>query len=302
MTPFPDPADAAALATVRHAYAKQMLALAGVTDDPALEAAFASVPRERFLGPPPWRMVRPRVGYVLLDEPDPVLAYADVLFALAHERGVNNGSPSLHAAWLHAAGIVRGARVAHVGAGTGYYTAIIAALIGDTGRVTAVEFDPDLAARAKENVSHLPQVEVIAGDGAGWPRDATDLTYVNFAVERPAPAWLDHLVPGGRLIFPLGVASPSDARDGRHATHGAGLLIERRGGDSFAARWLGPAFFVGAEGSAADAAEDMTARLRAAFERGGVEFVRSLRRGSPAAPGRCWFTGPDWSLCYDEPA
>jgi hypothetical protein len=53
----------AALAIARRAYARQMLAVAGA-EDAALEEAFATVPRS-----------------------DPVLAYQDVLFALAPERG-----------------------------------------------------------------------------------------------------------------------------------------------------------------------------------------------------------------------
>jgi protein-L-isoaspartate(D-aspartate) O-methyltransferase len=47
--------DEAALAIVRRAYARQMLAVAGV-EDAALEAAFATVRRERFIGPPPWQI------------------------------------------------------------------------------------------------------------------------------------------------------------------------------------------------------------------------------------------------------
>lgn len=93
----------------------QMLAIAGVSDDPRLEAAFAAVPRERYLGPPPWRISR-WAGYLPLPAADSALAYQDVLFALSPERGVNNGSPSLHAGWLHQARIEPGERVAHLGA------------------------------------------------------------------------------------------------------------------------------------------------------------------------------------------
>lgn len=101
------------LATIRRAYARQMLAVAGIAGDPALEDAFAAVPRERFLGPPPWRVVAAHGGgYRDLPSSDPVLAYQDINFALVAERGVNNGSPSLHARWLHHAGLKKGSRVA----------------------------------------------------------------------------------------------------------------------------------------------------------------------------------------------
>ena len=46
------------LAIVRRAYARQMLAILGV-DNPPIEAAYAAVPREAFLGPPPWTASSP---------------------------------------------------------------------------------------------------------------------------------------------------------------------------------------------------------------------------------------------------
>jgi protein-L-isoaspartate O-methyltransferase len=78
-----------------------------------------------------------------------VLAYQDVLFALQSEKGVNNGSPSLHARLLAELDVqIGGDRIVHVGAGTGYYSAILAELVGTSGHVHAVEMDPDLAANA----------------------------------------------------------------------------------------------------------------------------------------------------------
>jgi protein-L-isoaspartate(D-aspartate) O-methyltransferase len=62
-------------------------------------------------------------------------------------------------------------------------------------------------------------------------------------------------------------------------------------------RSLGPAFFVWGEGQPASDRE----ALEAAFERGGIEFVRSLRWQQPADPARSWFIGEGWSLGYEEP-
>ncbi|MFC4174328.1 protein-L-isoaspartate O-methyltransferase [Microvirga sp. GCM10011540] len=292
--------DDKALSIVRRAYARQMLAVAGIEYDFRLEEAFASVPREHFLGAPPWLMSG-FGGYKPLPSGDPVLVYQDVNFALSPSRGVNNGSPSLHARWLHQAGLKPGERVAHIGAGTGYYTALIADLVGSLGQVLAVEFDPALADMARRNLEPLANVTVVQGDGAEWPREEVDCVYVNFLVQRPADAWIERLALGGRLIFPLGVPRPQRSPvGGMHTLHGAGLRIERRAG-GFAARWLGAAYFVCAEGALAGSPEE-SAALKAAFERGGVEFVRSLAWKEPGDPGRCWFSGPDWSLSYDEAA
>ena len=285
------------ISIVRRAYAKQMLALAGIAEDPHLEDAFASVPRERYLGGPPWR-VSSFNGYRDFPSDDPVAIYQDINIALAPERGINNGSPSLHARWLHHAGLKRGDDVAHIGAGTGYYTALVAHLVGPKGRVTAVEFDPALAELARRNLFHLANVTVVEGDGGKWPNEMVDTVYVNFSVTRPADAWIDHLKPHGRLIFPLGVPRPRRSpAGGVHALHGAGLKIERRDHE-FAAKWMGPAYFVCAEGSLE--ARDSTEALATAFQRGGIEFVRSLRWKQPCAFDRCWFVGSDWGLSYDE--
>jgi protein-L-isoaspartate(D-aspartate) O-methyltransferase len=49
--------DAEGLAIVRRAYARQMLGISDVRND-RLEGVFATVRREDFLGPEPWRIVR----------------------------------------------------------------------------------------------------------------------------------------------------------------------------------------------------------------------------------------------------
>ena len=131
--------------------------------DPRIRDAFACVPREDFLGPPPWSV---RGMFHPLTARDPGELYHDVLVALIEDKGINNGSPSLHALMLHRLGARPADRVLHVGAGGGYYTAILAELVGPTGRVTAVEFDPGLAAAAKNNLSRWPWVTVLQGDGA----------------------------------------------------------------------------------------------------------------------------------------
>jgi protein-L-isoaspartate(D-aspartate) O-methyltransferase len=153
----------------RALYARQMAALLGQRSD-GLQAAFAAVPREAFLDDKPWRIVSPGGATVTLPENDPTLIYQDVLLALQPERGVNNGSPSLHIRLLHALDVRPGQRVLHLGAGTGYYTAILAELVGPQGSVTAVEVDPELAAAAERNLKPWKQVKVVRGDGFQWPR------------------------------------------------------------------------------------------------------------------------------------
>ena len=58
--------------------------------------------------------------------------------------------------------------VVHAGCGTGYYTAIVAHMVGSNGRVTAIEFDAELAASARVNLRHFPNLEVVSGDATTY--------------------------------------------------------------------------------------------------------------------------------------
>ena len=66
----------------------------------------------------------------------------------------------------------------------GYYTAILAELVGATGRVTALEFDGELAARATANFAQTPHVRVVRGDGTRIVFEPVDVIYVNAVATR----------------------------------------------------------------------------------------------------------------------
>lgn len=84
-----------------------------------------------------------------------------------------------------------GDHAVHIGSGSGYYTAILAHLVGPSGRVTALEFELDLAARAADNLSRYANVTVIDGDGSNLAFEPTDIIYVNAGATRPADNWLE---------------------------------------------------------------------------------------------------------------
>jgi protein-L-isoaspartate(D-aspartate) O-methyltransferase len=287
------------LAIVRHAYAKQIMAAAAIVD-PRIQAAYAEVRREDFLGPGPWQMLRFPGGYCVTPDADPVLLYVDQLFGLVPERKVNNGQPSLHAALLAAAAIQDGDHVVHVGAGTGYYTAIMASLAGTTGQVTAVEFDPGLAARARENLATRANVRVLEGNGATLSFDTADVIYVNAGVTHPAATWLDGLSPDGRLIIPLTTdynfrAVQPGFNAAKAMRSGVYFRLQRRDAD-FAARGLLPVGIIPAEGARDPEAE---AALDAALDKGDWNKVTRLIRGETVPDERCWLRGPGWCLAYE---
>jgi protein-L-isoaspartate(D-aspartate) O-methyltransferase len=268
------------IAKRRQAYAAEITRRAGVRD-PRIEAAFAAIPREDFVGSPPWR-VGSGGFFGLASCHDPARLYADVLIAIDPERGVNNGQPSLHAQSIAALELKEGETIVQVGAGAGYYTAILAHLIGATGKVIAYEVEPDIAERAAANLARYPQVEVRARSGvADLP--SADAIYVNAAASHPLRAWLDALKVGGRLVFPLQAAGSS----------GAMLLVTRpERGDKWPARLFSGVVFIACEG-----AQDsgMARKLDEAFRRGGSTRVRSLRLGGPPKPND-WLQGDGWAL------
>jgi protein-L-isoaspartate(D-aspartate) O-methyltransferase len=129
--------------------------------------------------------------------------YTNDLVGVLPERRINNGQPSLHAHLIHQASPAAGEHVVHIGTGTGYYTAILAHLVGPSGWVTGIEYESELAARAKANFATCPTVTIVEGDGGLVAFDMADVIYVNAGCTQPAENWLDRLADGGRLILPM---------------------------------------------------------------------------------------------------
>jgi protein-L-isoaspartate(D-aspartate) O-methyltransferase len=248
--------------------------------------AFASVPREDFLGPGPWQ-VFVGSGYLATVSDDPRLIYQDVLVGLAPERRINNGQPSLHARCLAAAAPGAGETAVHVGAGTGYYSAILARLVGPAGKVIAFEREPDLAARASAALAPYANVELRSVSATEAAIPTCDLIYVNAGATHPPATWLDALRVGGRLVFPL---TPNEG-------FGVMLLVTRKGTDAYAAQAFSRVAFIPCIGARDDAS---SASLTSALERQSLKEVRSLRRNAPP-DGTAWCTGADWWLSSAEP-
>ena len=144
---------------LRSYYARLVAGKAG-TDDAKLIEAFSLVERERFIGPGPWKINCFTSGYVDTPADDLTFIYQDVIVALDPERQINNGEPQLHARCLSALRIRGGETAIHVGSGTGYYTAILAHLVGPAGTVHAYEIEPDLARKAETNLAPWPRISV----------------------------------------------------------------------------------------------------------------------------------------------
>jgi len=168
---------------------------------PSIEAAFRAVRREDFLGPGPW-LVGSSAQAIETPSSDPSLIYQNMLVALDRDRGLNNGEPFLHAQMLAEMGDVTGKNVVHIGCGSGYYTAILAELVGADGSVVGLEVHETLCARAQEALKTNQNTTILRRSGAEYCPSA-DVIYANAGATRPLDLWLDALRDGGQLIFPL---------------------------------------------------------------------------------------------------
>lgn len=208
---------------IQQRYAETLRTIANLRMD-ALVEAFARIRREEFLGPPPWQVghsqpLNPAVPFTAKSGAGLDDIYQDVVVAIDPARQINNGQPSLHARWLEAVSPQPGESALHIGCATGYYTAILAELVGPSGRVVAYEIEPDLAARARTCLRGWPHVRAELGDGSqlGGPYD---VVYVNAGATHARKEWLSSLNNNGRILLPLTAHLPMFPQGG-----GVGFVI-----------------------------------------------------------------------------
>ncbi len=130
-------------------------------------------------------------------------AYDDV--ALPIGSGQTISQPYVQARYLELIGLTGQEKVLEIGTGSGYQTALLALL---ASMVFSVERMSSLAqsARTALHAAGIRNVTVLIGDGTlGWrPFAPYDAILVSAASpEVPAPL-VEQLVPGGRMVIPLG--------------------------------------------------------------------------------------------------
>ena len=95
--------------------------------------------------------------------------------------------------------------VLEIGTGRGYQTAVLAELADQVWSVEVIEEFASLAEARLQQLGYL-RVGIRVGDGSrGWAEHAPyDKILVTAAAERPPPALLEQLKPGGRMVMPVG--------------------------------------------------------------------------------------------------
>ena len=139
------------------------------------------------------------------------MAFMDMEIPLGH--GVFMWQPKLEARALQELHLGRGDQVLEVGTGSGYLTALLAAL---AGHVTSVEIVPELSAQAASNLHalHRENVTLAVGDASrGWVDGKTyDAIVLTGSTPLLPAAFQDSLNIGGRLFAIVGEAPVMEAK------------------------------------------------------------------------------------------
>ncbi|WP_131785652.1 methyltransferase, FxLD system [Protofrankia symbiont of Coriaria ruscifolia] len=205
--------DAGTAAEQRDALVEELVATGRITSA-AVERAFRTVPRHLFM-----------------PAGTPLEAAYAVDRSVVVKRGPDGTAlSSVSAAYIQArmieqAGLGPGMSVLEIGAG-GLNAALLAEVVGPAGRVVSVDIDPEVVDRAHRLLAatgYADRVTVLRAD-AEYPvpelGGRVDAVVVTVGAWEVAPAWLEQLAEGGRLVVPLrlnGVTRTIGfARDGDH--------------------------------------------------------------------------------------
>ena len=240
--------DAHAIETAHQLMVDDLLARR-IIQTPDIERAFRRVPRHAFLPRPFILPVDPLLTQ-LVETDDPARVYTDIPVVLRRDKYVTCGTPSTGALQLELLTPAEGMRVLHVGAGSGYYTAILAEIVGERGTVVGIEYEPDLAEMSAGFLARAAytNVTIRAGDGAlGIPEAAPfDRILVSAGSGDIAPAWIAQLADDGRLVFPF--CHPSML--GPAISSGVILAIHQTDGH-LSGEFIGPVVVVALQGACA---------------------------------------------------
>jgi len=154
-----------------------------------VKQAFQAVPRDVFV-------------------PDFLKEYSYVDTPLDIGNGQTISAPHMVAIMCEALDITKGQKILEIGTGSGYHAAIVAHLVGISGKIFTIERFESLAQKAIQHLRKIncTNVFVEIGDGsAGLPSNQPyDRIYVTCAAPFIPPPLIDQLHDPGKLLIPLG--------------------------------------------------------------------------------------------------
>jgi len=104
-----------------------------------------------------------------------------------------------------------GDKILDIGSGSGWTTALLAEIVGEKGKVTAIEIIPELKEFGEKNIAKYNFVEkgiaeFICVDGSkGYKKEAPfDRILASASAEKIPPSWKEQLKIKGRIVTPIG--------------------------------------------------------------------------------------------------
>lgn len=163
----------------------------GVLKTPEIISAFTSIDRADF------------VPKELLGD-----AYANAPLPIGHGQTISQ--PWTVAFMLELLQPRRGQKILDVGSGSGWQTALLAHIVGDTGHVTALERIPALCEQSLAAIDRYGYirdgiVDVLCADATnGFVDDAPYDRIIAAAMMQDVPtAWMEQLASGGIMVVPM---------------------------------------------------------------------------------------------------
>jgi protein-L-isoaspartate(D-aspartate) O-methyltransferase len=155
----------------------------------SIAAAFHDMPRRNFMPP---------------DETG--LAQFDNAWPIGYGQTISQPSTvRMMLEWLK---VGQGNAILDVGSGSGWTTALLSQLVGEKGRVYAVEIIPELVEFGRANCARLDLNNIKfyqAGKRLGLPaRGPFDRILVSAAAQKLSRRLLDQLKPKGKMVMPVG--------------------------------------------------------------------------------------------------
>lgn len=131
-------------------------------------------------------------------------AYDDT--ALPIGNGQTISQPYTIALMLSELDLKKGQKILEIGSGSGYVLALIAEIIGETGKIFGLEVIPALVKKSKENLENYRNVKIYKKNGSnGFPDEARfDRILVSAALREVPERLMEQLKHKGILVAPQG--------------------------------------------------------------------------------------------------
>ncbi|PIV41943.1 MAG: protein-L-isoaspartate O-methyltransferase [Candidatus Nealsonbacteria bacterium CG_4_10_14_0_2_um_filter_40_15] len=142
--------------------------------------------------------------------PEDMRDLAELNEALSIGFGQTISQPLVVAFMLELLAPKEGEKILDVGSGSGWTSALLGEIVGELGKVIAIELVSELKEFGEKNAAKYGfvkegRVEFICADGSkGYPKEAPfDKILASASAAKLPQAWLEQLKIGGRVVLPI---------------------------------------------------------------------------------------------------